>query len=279
MAYSYSPLRYPGGKSKLVYTFGEICKKNKIDNYIEPYVGGGSIGTYLLINNLVDKVIFNDVDPLIYAFWYSLFNHTEELLALIEKTPVTMDEWYNQRHIIKNYTNYPTVTVGFAVFYLNRTNHSGIIKGGVIGGKNQNSSYSISSRYNKDVLLAKITRLASSEYRERVSIYNNDSIELMDKLRNSFTSTTLIYADPPYVDKGHTLYHHYYDIQEHIKLQQFLTDISCGWVVTYDYSSFIKNMYRNFKSVEYSLNYSLSNTSRKKGAELLIYNNLKKIKI
>ena len=277
MAYSFSPMRYPGGKSKLAFVFGKICKKNNIDLYIEPFVGGGSVAMYLLVNEIVDKVIINDIDPLIYSFWFSVFYKTDELLELIEKTPVTLDERYKQKHIIKNYIDYDIVKIGFATFFLNRTNHSGILKAGVIGGSLQKGEYNITARYNKDTLMSKIIKLSNKNYRDRIIIYNHDAVDLLQQLNNQYNDTSLIYLDPPYVDKAEKLYNYYYKFEKHIELSKFIKNLDYKWILTYDNTDIIKYLYKDYNKLEYQFNYTIPKSNRVKGSELLIYNNIKTI--
>jgi DNA adenine methylase len=138
-----SPLRYPGGKSKLTAYVLETMKLNGLEGavYVEPFAGGCSIAWYLLLNGHARKVYINDLDPAIHAFWYCVLYKTDELCELIRTTSVTMDEWHKQREIYRKSTN-DYLPLGFATFFLNRTNRSGIIKAGVIGGLEQKANIS-----------------------------------------------------------------------------------------------------------------------------------------
>ena len=124
--------------------------------YIEPYAGSCGIGLYLLANKIIKQIVINDIDPLIYSFWYSVFNYNKKFIDMIYNTDITMDNWYKYKKVIKNHSEYDKFTVGFATFFMNRTNRSGIIKAGVIGGKNQNGSYKLDVRFNKSELANKI---------------------------------------------------------------------------------------------------------------------------
>jgi len=92
---NYSPLRYPGGKTQLYQYVKELVKINEATTYIEPFMGGMGIAINLLINNEVEKIMVNDYDKAIYAFWYSVLHYPEELIALIKTTPITIEEWQN----------------------------------------------------------------------------------------------------------------------------------------------------------------------------------------
>ena len=167
----YSPLRYPGGKGKISSFFSELFVANNLigGTYIEPYVGGGSIALSLLINGVANQIIINDKDRSLFAFWYSILNYTDEFCQLIENTPITIDTWYEQREIQKNKTNAELLSLGFSTFFLNRTNRSGIIKGGVIGGLNQTGNYLILCVPNCNCSTAIFALLSSSFWRFSIS--------------------------------------------------------------------------------------------------------------
>ena len=206
MKKSYTPLRYPGGKSRLAKKFEIICKTNNIDVYIEPYAGGCGIGLYLLSNKIIKQIVINDIDPLIYSFWYSILKHNKKFINMIYNTDITMDNWYKYKEVIKNYSEYDKFTIGFATFFMNRTNRSGIIKAGVIGGKNQNGSYKLDVRFNKSELANKIYNI--EQLKNHIILYNIDAVDMMQNVE--YNKHTLIYIDPPYYNKADSLYNYYY---------------------------------------------------------------------
>ena len=78
MKKSYSPLRYPGGKSKIYNYIQHLISINNCKTYIEPYAGGAGVALSLIINGDVEKIMINDYDKSIYAFWYSVLNYTDD---------------------------------------------------------------------------------------------------------------------------------------------------------------------------------------------------------
>ncbi|HHJ8992567.1 TPA: DNA adenine methylase, partial [Streptococcus pyogenes] len=157
-----SPLRYPGGKTQVYDFVKELVNLNETTTYIEPYMGGMGIALKLLLNNNVHKIMVNDYDKAIYAFWYSVLNYTEQLIEKINTTPITIDEWKLQREVQKNKNNCDDLlTLGFSTLFLNRTNRSGIIKAGVIGGLKQDGNYKLDCRFNKEKTIKKIKLIAS----------------------------------------------------------------------------------------------------------------------
>jgi DNA adenine methylase len=94
-------------------------------------------------------------------------NSTGQLCERIERATVDITEWHRQRQIhAEGKTN--LLDLGFATLFLNRTNRSGILKGGVIGGISQTGKYSIDCRFRRDELIRKIRRIAL--YREQIHL-------------------------------------------------------------------------------------------------------------
>jgi DNA adenine methylase len=266
----YSPLRYPGGKGKVAEYFKQIFKDNLLcdGTYIEPYAGGASVALSLLFNEYASKIIINDIDKSIYSFWYSVLFDTERLCKLINDTPVTMQTWREQKEIQKQKSRYGTLRVGFSTFFLNRTNRSGILNAGVIGGNDQLGNYKIDARYNRKELIKRIERIAY--YQNKIELYNCDAVELVASLGQTLSPKSLFYFDPPYYVKGKDLYLNYYNDDDHQQIAKKVNDlITQKWIVTYDNAPLIKSLYTNFRQVKYSLNYSAAKAS--KGEELMIF--------
>ena len=130
MSTTVSPLRYPGGKSKFYTYVKEILRYNNLlgETYMEPFAGGAGLALKLLLNKDVSRIIINDFDPAIYSFWYGILNETDEFCNRIYEIPLTINEWNRQRNIYMKMDIANEVELGFATFYLNRTNISGVIK-------------------------------------------------------------------------------------------------------------------------------------------------------
>ena len=169
---NYSPLRYPGGKTKIAPLVNAIMKKADIKDgiYIEPFAGGCGVALALLLSDKVKHIVINDMDITIYAFWHSILNDTDEFIELIKKTQVTIEEWHKQKEIFLNKDSNKLLELGFATFFLNRTNRSGILKAGPIGGYNQTGNYLIDARFNKKNLIKRIERI--SQYKDKISLFN-----------------------------------------------------------------------------------------------------------
>lgn len=269
-AYNYSPLRYPGGKNKLSKYVYKLMEYNNLANetYIEPYAGGAAVALNLLLTGRVSNIIINDFDRSIYAFWHSVLYDAENLCRLIRDTPITLDNWNYFKELQNHKQDIELLELGFATFFLNRTNRSGIIKAGVIGGKNQNGNYKMDCRFPKDILINKINLI--STYRNQIQLYNLDTINLIDNIITPLNNEAFIFFDPPYYKKGSTLYVNYYKHQDHVNLMHKISNIqNHKWIVTYDNVEQIANLYSQYRMTTYSLTY----TAEKKysGSELMVF--------
>lgn len=252
-----TPLRYPGGKGKLTGFIKNIIKNNKLDgcSYVEPYAGGAGVALSLLFDGVVSSIHLNDLNPSIYAFWHAVLHQNEDLCALIESTPVTMDEWRKQRLVQDDATNYSLLELGFSTFFLNRTNRSGIIKGGVIGGKGQLGKWTLDVRFNKADLIKRITKIR--EYSEKIVIHNLDAVELIKNVIPKISGNALVYLDPPYYVKGQGLYQNYYQHDDHVVIANLVIEsLNKHWIVSYDAAPEIIDMYKGQNKLIYGLNYS-----------------------
>lgn len=263
-----TPLRYPGGKRKLANFIDLLITSNNLKgcDYAEPFTGGAGLAIELLRRGVVRHVYLNDIDPNVYMFWDSVLNRTEDLCKLIQDTPVTMSEWYRQKELLSS--NDPLIH-GFATFFLNRTNRSGIIWGGVIGGKSQTGKWKIDCRFNKSDLIGKIMSIGSA--REFISFNNEDAEDFIEKIHEKFNKNSLIYLDPPYYVKGVGLYENHYKHEDHKKLALRVLDLSTPWVVSYDNHPNIRDMYPVEQKIEYSIHYSAQDHVR--GHEVIFCGN------
>lgn len=268
-----NPLRYPGAKSKLVDYIEKLIINQGLQGctIYEPYAGSSTITFNLLERNVVANAVINELDPLIYNFWYSVMYHTDELIELIEKTPITLDTWYElakyKKHdYLKNKT---ALEIGFAGLFLNRTNFSGILNASMLGGVQQTSKYKIDCRFNKKSIIESIINL--SRYRNRIILYNMDAIDFLKRATHyKRTRKMFVYIDPPYFEKGPLLYRYYYNYDMHLALAKYIKTKTFPWLVSYDNTEEIRKMYRRRNQQQIYLDYSISTT--KKGNELLISN-------
>ncbi|HIH2651564.1 TPA: DNA adenine methylase [Burkholderia cenocepacia] len=269
-----TPLRYPGGKARLGPWIADLMRHNRISGgwYVEPYAGGAGAALYLLTRGFVNHIVINDADPVVAAFWWAIVHDTERFLTLLRETPVTIDEWHRQRaiHSAQPGAYHPT-EVGFATFFLNRTNRSGILSGGVIGGIDQTGPYKIDARFNKVDLQARIELIASM--RRHITVFGYDALRLLQEVEPLINNQSLIYLDPPYFEKGSQLYRNFYAPDDHAEIAAAVAEIQTPWLVSYDNCQEIRNLYTQHDTVEFSLHYSTGLT-RPRATEVMFYGGL-----
>lgn len=264
-----SPLRYPGGKTRLADFLAELIKKQTESNdliFVEPYAGGAGASLQLLFSGKVAKIIINDFDKAIYSFWNVAVSDTDKLIEKIKKTPVTINEWKKQKKIYKNEAS-SEFDLAFATFFLNRSNRSGIIEAGPIGGFSQDGEWKIDARFNKKTLIKRLEII--KQYRSQIEVLNMDGIKLLEKIqkRKDFQKI-FVFLDPPYVEKGELLYLNHYEKSNHEKLAEFLNSAPKNWVMTYDSTKYIKDLYSNHRVKTFKIAHRAH--TLKEGREVLI---------
>ncbi|QNK64909.1 DNA adenine methylase [Pedobacter sp. PAMC26386] len=266
----YSPLRYPGGKNKLSAFIAKICLDNDVNgHYVEPYSGGASVALFLLFEGFVQKITINDMDRSIYAFWYCVLHKTKALCHLIEETEITPQEWRLQREIQMNKKNANILELGFSTFFLNRTNRSGIINAGIIGGIKQDGEYLMDCRFNKPELIERIKKI--SKRKKDITLYKKDAIKLIDKIqKNSNQENTVFYFDPPYYFKASSLYmNHYQDDNHKIVSEKIKSIKNIKWIVSYDNVPEIRNLYQQCDKKEFAFKHTAYES--RLGQEILFF--------
>ncbi len=268
MPSTHTLLRYPGGKSKLYPFVSQLIEINRLQDghYVEPFAGGSGLAMALLSKGVMRHLHLNDLDLSIYAFWYSVVNENKRFIKKIEETPINLKEWEHQVSIQKEKEKCDLFDIGFSTFFLNRTNRSGIINAGVIGGKAQNGKYKIDARFNKKNLIKKAELIGF--YKQRFNLYNLDACEFLTNPSIEFPRNTLLNLDPPYYTNGQKLYQNWYAPDDHKKIAQLAPKLENYWIITYDNAPPIKKLYQNLLPIEYNLRYCAQ--KRVMGKELLI---------
>lgn len=268
----YSPLRYPGGKGKLASFIGMLIEEygHKGGTYIEPFAGGAAVAIELLEKGIVSQVVINDLDKGIYSFWKAVLTETKRFIEEIESVSLTMEEWYKQHEICMNKNTRYSFELGFATFYMNRTNRSGIIKGGVIGGKNQAGEWTLDARFNKNNLINRIKKIASMK--NQIHFYNKDIESFLINYVPKYEENAFIYFDPPYFGKGKQLYLNFFEYDDHVRIEKMIREqVNCDWIITYDDEPYIEKIYEQYRIRRFDLNYSVS--EKRKASELIIFRN------
>ena len=267
-----SPLRYPGGKSSIASYLARVIKLNSLSGcaYFEPFAGGAGAALRLLYYNVVSEVHLNDLDPRITTFWKATLDDPDRFAEKILEVPVTVAEWHKQNEICREADKSKPFELGFATFYLNRCNRSGVITGAApIGGYAQTGKWKIGARFYRETLAERVRVLASMSDRIHVTGMDARSFLVEQLPRGHDRERVFVYLDPPYHGKGSRLYLNYYGEEDHRRLAGYLKRQKClKWIVSYDDSSFIRGLYSSSNILDKSLRYSLQRNM--KVQELLI---------
>ncbi|MDE2818088.1 MAG: DNA adenine methylase [Chloroflexota bacterium] len=267
-----SPLRYPGGKATLAPLLASIIEANCLSgcSYYEPFAGGAGAALRLLREGVVSKLFLNDLDPHIISFWYAVLNEPDRFAKEIMSIPLSIDEWKKQLEIYQIADAGEPFQLGFATFYLNRCNRSGIISGAApIGGYQQAGEWKIDARFYRERLSERI--LAIGSRREQIHVTNMDALEFLKEILSSTQdeSTAFAYLDPPYYSNGNRLYMTYYNDRDHVELAHYIQrQRSFKWIMSYDDTEFIRDLYTASEISVIPLEYSLQ--GRREVQELLV---------
>lgn len=262
-----SPLRYPGGKTQLAPFVAELLRANDLTQgiYAEPFAGGAGLAWRLLFGAHVAELWLNDIDPSIFSFWHAALNNADDLCELVETTSIDMDQWHRQRAIFLS-SRPKRLDLAFATLFLNRTNRSGIVSGGVIGGKEQTGNYKLDCRFNRQELIAKIQRIGS--YRDAVTLSRLDAGECIPKWASALPPRSLMNIDPPYYVQGQELYVNFYTPEDHALLAATIRRLKCRWMLTYDDVPEVLKLYRGLPVYRKDLIYYAQ--VKRKANELLV---------
>ncbi len=270
MGPNYTPLRYPGGKAKLGPYLSTVLKFNRLfdRHFIEPFAGGAGAALFLLMRGYVKTIHLNDIDPAVASFWHAVLRHTERFVRRIESVPLTIDEWEEQKLIYT--TRRVGFDLGFAFFFLNRTNRSGIMNAGVIGGKRQTGKWGIDARFNRMELTERVRLIGTM--RRLITVSSDDALDLLSGLnagRRSDSSKLFVYLDPPYFTKGRDLYTNFYVPEDHALIERKLRNARWPWLLTYDDCAETRALYAEYQVRRSELSYSAREVRR--GREIVVF--------
>lgn len=249
-----TPLRYPGGKSRLTGFLRRVIVAGGWNKkvYAEPFAGGAGAAVALMLDGTVERIAVNDLDRAIYAFWWCLKNEGPNFISAFDRVSVDLETWYEMREVYRARESSDLFELGFATFFLNRTNRSGVLTGGVIGGLRQQGTDLIDARFNRSELRRKICAIVDRA--GDLEVHNLDaSVFVQDVVSDAF-----LYADPPYVRKGSSLYLNHFDESEHRAFAGVLEDLGedATWVVTYDDEPLVRSIYAGRFQGTFELPYS-----------------------
>ena len=216
---------------------------------------------------IVNEIVINDLDKGIYSFWRAILTETNRFIDDIRNVELTVNEWNRQRQVIDDCRRY-SYELGFATFYMNRTNRSGIIKGGVIGGMEQAGIWKMNARFNREGLIERINKIA--EKKRHIHLYNKDVSSFVLNYLPRYQQNAFVYFDPPYFEKGKQLYLNFFSYNDHVRIERMINNhVNCDWVITYDDVKEIADIYQNHILRRIDLNYSVA--VKRKASEIIVF--------
>lgn len=267
-----SPLRYPGGKAFLATYLARIIELNNLRgcSYFEPYAGGAGAALTLLRDGFVSEIFINDADRRVAAFWHSVLNESERLAERVLTAPLTISEWHRHREICAYPRGHSRFDLGFAAFFMNRCNRSGVLSGaGPIGGYGQSGKWRLDVRFNRGELAERILTLGSMS--DQIHLTQLDAIDFLRSRvpRGKARRQAFVYLDPPYVCEGRRLYLNAYKPGDHGELAKYIRRQKLVlWVMSYDAAPLVWRLYQGEQIALLPVRYTLQ--AKRDASELLI---------
>jgi DNA adenine methylase len=270
-----SPLRYPGGKRRLVPYLAAALAENNLrpDLFVEPYAGGASVSLELLHLDFAGRAVIGDLDPMVNAFWETVVTDVDWLCEQVESVPLSLSEWERMKK-----TRFRSRrSLALACLYLNRTSFNGALhnSAGPIGGRAQTSEYDIGCRFPRARLVGRLR--ACAELADRIDVVPaQDAMvtvrEARERARHDELSA-FFYLDPPFWAKSKFLYRRSFTELAHERLADQLHWLQDQFLLSYDPAPEIVDLYTGHTAgtvAEIELVYSGS--SRSAGTEMVISN-------
>ena len=252
-----SPLRYPGGKSRVIDQIFERVNHEKTETFVELFCGGASLGLSLLDAGVINTLVLNDMDPLVANFW-KVATNSDSCGALIDflehrREPNMTDYWDAKESLIRKDEESSRllcvdfsathVTAAYGFLLLNRLSFGGILKANPICGKN-GSDEDLRQRWNKKSLIKRLSRIR--ELSEHIQVFQMDALDMMQETVGWMEKAT-IFVDPPYTNVGKQLYRETFEGQ-HEDLADLLNEFYRSWpgpdiIITYDDCQMIRDLY------------------------------------
>lgn len=239
-----SPLRYPGGKSKLIDYLAAEFKGDQMDTFVEAFAGGASVGLAMLEAGRTQHLVLNDTDPGIYAFWKTVCVRPESLLEKIDRRLPTISDLNSAKGMLENPSVWSSEALAWAQLLANRLSYSGIVKANPMGGQH-GTEKDLLARWNPAELKKRIE--AIHQMADEITISCVDAMDLIESSAYWDEKSTL-FIDPPYVRVGKALYQRYFTDNDHRNLAWLLQTLYTGMpgadlVITYDDCELVRDLY------------------------------------
>ena len=247
-----SPLRYPGGKSRAIRIMSKLVPE--FDEYREPFLGGGSLFVYLK-QKYPDKTFWiNDLYEPLYHFWTVTKDNVEFLIDIIEKWKSGFKKGKDLHLFLQeNIGKFDAIQTAAAFFVFNRISFSGTSESG---------------GYSDAAYKGRFTESSIERVRLLSSILENTKITNLDyqDVVEQSGENVFLYLDPPYYSaKKSALYgkngslHKTFD---HHRFADVMKKCKHRWLITYDNSDFIKELFSFANIFEWDMKYGMRNVTK-----------------
>jgi len=260
-----SPLRYPGGKSRAIPTISKLIPD--FDEFREPFLGGGSVFIYAK-QRFPNKTFWvNDIYFELFKFWEMSQKDVDKLIDKIYewrlKFPVGKELY---QFLNENLEQFCDLERAAAFFIYNRITFSGT---------------TLSGGYSEQAFTGRFTESSIHRLNKFANVINGSKITNLDyeDLVGAKGENVFIFLDPPYhsatksalYGKNGNLHKSF----DHERFAQTMKKCTHKWLITYDESEYIRELFDFANIIPWSLTYGMRNiteNSDQKGKELFISN-------
>ncbi|MDR1924105.1 MAG: DNA adenine methylase [Planctomycetaceae bacterium] len=260
-----SPLRYPGGKSRAVDLIASLLPE--FDEFREPFLGGGSV--FMYAKQKFPKKIFwiNDLYLELFKFWQEAQSDIDILLNKIyewrEQFPVGKELYH---FLNENLAKFNDLERAAAFFVYNRITFSGT---------------TLSGGYSEEAFVKRFTESSIRRLKPFAGVIQNTKITNFDykELITRDGDNVFLFLDPPYYSATKSaLYGKNGNLHKsfnHAEFARIMKTCQHKWLITYDDSSYIRELFSFAKITSWNLTYGMRNVteqSDQNGKELFISN-------
>ena len=260
-----SPLRYPGGKSRAIKFIAPLIPE--FDEFREPFVGGGSVFVYLKQKFPNKKFWINDIYENLYHFWIQAQQNPDELIHQIQYWRDNFKVGKElHKYLLENIDGFDSLKKAAAFFVFNRITFSGTTESG--GFSN--------AAFNKRFTQSSIERVKALS-----QILGNTKITNLDyqKVIETEGKNVFIFLDPPYYSATKSALYgkngNLHKTFNHERFAEMLKLTNHKWLITYDDSDYIRDLFSFANIKKWNLTYGMrnvGNNGNQKGYELFISN-------
>lgn len=288
-----SPLKWAGGKSKLMNKIEEVYNKDFFWNsekytYIELFGGGGSSWLFVLQHYSPKRVIVNDINPNVINLWRCIQNYPialcEELESIVsnylyfdwdgrKKFFLDLRKSFNEKKDLLTGIN-TDVRMAAEFLFLNKTCFNGLWR--------TNSKGEFNTPFGKPTNLDRNPNIYDKNNIILLSNWVKDvefvCVDYKDVIGDDVNGDVLVYMDPPYRGTWTDYSKESFGEQEQIELSYYMKELKDrGFYVIQSNSKcnddFFETYYKEFeiKTLD-GVQRNIRPTAERKVQEILIYN-------